>query len=84
MMAYAFIIAWLLPLAGFVLLVFRGRRIGEPRSGYLAAGLMIAAAAISLACAIRWVIGHPDSLDVSVPGFASARRPSASACTSTA
>lgn len=67
MMAYAFIIAWLLPLAGFVLLLARGRRLGEPRSGHLAVGLMIAAAAISLTCAIRWVIGHPDSLSVSVP-----------------
>jgi NADH-quinone oxidoreductase subunit L len=67
MMAYAFIIAWLLPLAGFVLLLARGRRLGEPRSGHVAAGLMIAAALISLTCAIRWVIGHPDSLGVSVP-----------------
>jgi NADH-quinone oxidoreductase subunit L len=67
MMPYAFIIAWLLPLAGFVVLVFRGRRIGEPRSGYLAAGLMLTAAAISLVCAIRWVIGHPASMDVSAP-----------------
>ena len=67
MMPYAFIVAWLLPLAGFVLLVFRGRRIGEPRSGHIAAGLMITAAAISSACAIRWVIGHPAGLDVSVP-----------------
>jgi NADH-quinone oxidoreductase subunit L len=67
MMPYAFIVAWLLPLAGFVLLVFRGRRIGEPRSGHIAAGLMITAAAISLACAARWVIGHPDSLNVSAP-----------------
>jgi NADH-quinone oxidoreductase subunit L len=67
MMPYAFIVAWLLPLAGFVLLVFRGRRIGEPRSGHIAAGLMITAAAISLVCAIRWVIGHPDSLGVSIP-----------------
>ena len=65
MMPYAFIIAWLLPLAGFVTLVFRGRRIGEPRSGYLAAGLMVTAAAISMVCAIRWVVGHPDSLNVS-------------------
>jgi NADH-quinone oxidoreductase subunit L len=67
MMPYAFIIAWLLPLVGFVVLVFRGRRIGEPRSGYLAAGLMLTAAAISLVCATLWVIGHPDSLNVSVP-----------------
>ncbi len=67
MMPYAFIIAWLLPLAGFVVLVFRGRRIGEPRSGYLAAGLMVTATAISLVCAIRWIVGHPDSLDVSAP-----------------
>jgi NADH-quinone oxidoreductase subunit L len=66
-MPYAFIIAWLLPLAGFVTLVFRGRRIGEPRSGYLAAGLMVTAAVISLVCAIRWVVGHPDSLNVSAP-----------------
>jgi len=66
-MQYAFIIAWLLPLAGFVTLVFRGRRIGEPRSGYLAAGLMLTAAAISLVCSIRWVVEHPDSLNVSVP-----------------
>ena len=66
-MPYAFIIAWLLPLAGFVVLVFRGRRIGEPRSGYVAAGLMLTAAAISLVCAIRWVVGHPDSLNVSAP-----------------
>jgi NADH-quinone oxidoreductase subunit L len=67
MMPYAFIVAWLLPLAGFVALVFRGRRIGEPRSGYLAAGLMLTAAAISLVCATRWVIGHPASMDVSTP-----------------
>jgi len=67
MMPYAFIIAWLLPLVGFVVLVFRGRRIGEPRSGYLAAGLMLTAAAISLVCAIRWVIGHPASMSVSIP-----------------
>ena len=66
-MPYAFVIAWLLPLAGFVVLVFRGRRIGEPRSGYLAAGLMVTAAAISLVCAIRWVVGHPDSMGVSAP-----------------
>ncbi len=65
-MQYAFIIAWLLPLAGFVTLVFRGRRIGEPRSGYLAAGLMLTAAAISLVCSIRWIVGHPDSLNASV------------------
>ncbi|MCL5278731.1 MAG: NADH-quinone oxidoreductase subunit L [Planctomycetes bacterium] len=67
MMPYAFIIAWLLPLVGFVVLVFRGRRIGEPRSGYLAAGLMLTAAAISLVGATRWVIGHPASLNVSTP-----------------
>jgi NADH-quinone oxidoreductase subunit L len=67
MMPYAFIIAWLLPLVGFVVLVFRGRRIGEPRSGYLASGLMVTAAAISLVCAVRWVAGHPDSLNVSAP-----------------
>ncbi len=67
MLPYAFIVAWLLPLAGFVLLVFRGRRIGEPRSGHIAAGLMITAAAISLVCAIRWVIGHPASVGVSIP-----------------
>jgi NADH-quinone oxidoreductase subunit L len=67
MMPYAFIIAWLLPLVGFVVLVFRGRRIGEPRSGYLAAGLMLTAAAISLVCATRWVIGHPASMSVSIP-----------------
>jgi NADH-quinone oxidoreductase subunit L len=66
-MPYAFIIAWLLPLAGFVMLVFRGRRIGEPRSGYLAAGLMLTAAAISLGCAIRWVMDGPESLNVSAP-----------------
>ncbi|MCU0917057.1 MAG: NADH-quinone oxidoreductase subunit L [Planctomycetes bacterium] len=66
MMPYAFITAWLLPLAGFVLLVFRGRKIGEPRSGYLAAGLMITAAAISLVGATRWVFfGHPASVEVS-------------------
>ncbi len=67
MMPYAFIIAWLLPLVGFVVLVFRGRRIGEPRSGYLAAGLMLTAAAIAVVCATRWVIGHPDSMGVSIP-----------------
>jgi NADH-quinone oxidoreductase subunit L len=67
MMPYAFIVAWLLPLVGFVVLVFRGRRIGEPRSGYLAAGLMLTAAAISLVCAVRWVIGHPVSMGVSTP-----------------
>jgi NADH-quinone oxidoreductase subunit L len=67
MLPYAFIIAWLLPLAGFVLLVFQGRRIGEPRSGYLAAGLMIAAAVISVVCAGRWVLGHPASVGVSAP-----------------
>jgi NADH-quinone oxidoreductase subunit L len=67
MIPYAFIIAWLLPLVGFVVLVFRGRRIGEPRSGYFAAGLMLTAAAISLVCATRWVIGHPAGMDVSAP-----------------
>ncbi len=67
MLPYAFIIAWLLPLVGFVVLVFRGRRIGEPRSGYFAAGLMLTAAAIALVCATRWVIGHPDSMNVSTP-----------------
>jgi NADH-quinone oxidoreductase subunit L len=67
MIPYALIVAWLLPLAGFVLLVFRGRRIGEPRSGHIAAGLMLTAAAISLVCAVRWVIGHPTSVGVSVP-----------------
>ncbi len=67
MLPYAFIIAWLLPLVGFAVLVFRGRRIGEPRSGYLAAGLMLTAATISLVCAIRWVSGHPDSMNVSTP-----------------
>ena len=67
MMPYAFIVAWLLPLAGFVLLVFRGRRLGEPRSGYVAAGLMITSASISLVCAARWVMGHPGSLNVSAP-----------------
>jgi NADH-quinone oxidoreductase subunit L len=67
-MPYAFIIAWLLPLVGFVVLVFRGRRIGEPRSGYLAAGLMLTAAAISLVCSIRWLMGHPEEgLGASVP-----------------
>jgi NADH-quinone oxidoreductase subunit L len=67
MLPYSFIIAWLLPLAGFVLLVFRGRRIGAPRSGYVAAGLMLTSAAISLVCATRWVMGHPASLNVSAP-----------------
>jgi NADH-quinone oxidoreductase subunit L len=67
MLPYAFIVAWLLPLAGFVLLVFWGRRIGEPRSGHIAAGLMITAAAISLVCAIGWVMGHPASVGVSTP-----------------
>jgi NADH-quinone oxidoreductase subunit L len=65
-MPYAFIIAWLLPLAGFVTLVFRGRQIGEPRSGYLASGLMLTAAAISLVCSVRWITGHPDSVNASV------------------
>jgi len=67
MMPYAFLIAWLLPLAGFIVLVFRGRKIGEPYSGYLAAALMLASAALSLVCSIVWVLGHPESLDVSVP-----------------
>lgn len=67
MMPYAFIVAWLLPLVGFVMLLARGRRLGEPRSGHVAAGLMMSAAAISLVCATRWVIGHPESLHVSAP-----------------
>jgi NADH-quinone oxidoreductase subunit L len=68
MIPYALIIAWLLPLVGFVVLVFRGRRLGEPRSGYLAAGLMLAAAAISLVCSARWIMGHPEEgLGVSWP-----------------
>src|SRR3990172_2790796 len=67
MFPYAFIVAWLLPLLGFVVLVFWGRRIGEPRSGYLAAGLMTAAAAIALVCATNWVIDRPSNLDVSTP-----------------
>ncbi len=66
-MPYAFLIAWLLPLAGFVVLVFRGRRIGGPCSGYLAAGLMLTSAAISLVCSALWVQGHPESMGLSVP-----------------
>jgi NADH-quinone oxidoreductase subunit L len=65
MMIYAFILAWLLPLLGFTVLVFFGRRIGEPRSGYLAAGLMITAAVIALGCATVWVTSPHTSLDAS-------------------
>jgi NADH-quinone oxidoreductase subunit L len=67
MIPYAFIVAWLLPLVGFVVLVFRGRRIGEPRSGYLAAGLMLTSAAIALVCAVLWVTGHRESPNLSAP-----------------
>jgi NADH-quinone oxidoreductase subunit L len=67
MMIYAFILAWLLPLVGFTVLVFWGRRIGEPRSGYLAAGLMLTAAVIALVCATVWVTNPLSSLDASSP-----------------
>jgi NADH-quinone oxidoreductase subunit L len=67
MMIYAFILAWLLPLLGFTVLVFFGRRIGEPRSGYLAAGLMIASAVIALGCAIVWVANSLTTLDAAAP-----------------
>ncbi|MCJ7830741.1 MAG: NADH-quinone oxidoreductase subunit L [Desulfobacterales bacterium] len=70
MIAYALIVAWLLPLLGFGVLVFFGRRIGEPRAGMLSAGLMIASAGIACASAVGWLAGMangPVSISLSVP-----------------
>jgi NADH-quinone oxidoreductase subunit L len=63
----ALLIAFLLPLAGFVTLVFFGRRIGEPKAGYLAAGLMIASAVIAICSASHWIAqgGHAQALTLS-------------------
>jgi len=48
-------IAWLLPLLGFVVLVFIGSRMGEPLAGRLASALMVAAALIAVGVAVGWV-----------------------------
>ncbi len=53
--AYLLTIGFLLPLAGFLTLVFFGRKIGAPKAGYLAAGLMIASAVIASYSAYNWV-----------------------------
>ena len=70
MIPYALAIAWLLPLGGFAVLVFFGRRIGEPKAGILASGLMIAAAAIVVACGIDWLrlyAGASAALSLRIP-----------------
>ncbi|MFA5865941.1 MAG: NADH-quinone oxidoreductase subunit L [Phycisphaerae bacterium] len=65
--AYALIIAFLLPLLGFGILVFFGRRIGEPRAGYLAAGLIIASAIIASGSAVSWISrGQENRIPVSI------------------
>ncbi|MEW6670970.1 MAG: NADH-quinone oxidoreductase subunit L [Thermodesulfobacteriota bacterium] len=70
MIPYALIIAWLLPLGGFAVLVFFGRRIGEPGAGILAAGLMIASAAIALVSGFNWLglnTGGATTLSLKIP-----------------
>ena len=54
-------LVWLvpaLPLAGFVILLLAGRRLGDPRSGYLATAMVVAAFAVSLAIYID-LLGRP-------------------------
>lgn len=55
----ALTIAFLLPLASFAILVFFGRRIGEPKAAYVAVGCMILSAAIAVAAAVQWIGASP-------------------------
>lgn len=52
-------IASLLPLFGFVVLVFFGSRLGEPWAGRFASMLMVTAAIIAVCVAIGWVGADP-------------------------
>ncbi len=66
--AYALTIGFLLPLLGFVILLFFGKRIGEPKAGYLAAGLMILAAVIASVSAVNWLsLDHTDRNPLTIP-----------------
>lgn len=70
MIPYALTIGFLLPLVGFAVLVFFGRRIGEPKAGILASGLMIAAAAIAVFSGINWLLlnsGGSTRLSLRIP-----------------
>ncbi len=62
--SYLLTIGLFLPLMGFIVLVFFGRRIGEPRAGMLASALMIATAAIAVWTAVHWVAGEPAARQV--------------------
>src|SRR5215831_6749843 len=54
-------LAWLLPLASFVLIVFFGKRMGRHGigAGYLASGAIISACALSLIALVIWMWNYP-------------------------
>jgi len=67
---YALLVGLLLPLAGFAVLVFFGRRIGEPKAGILAAALMLASATAALVSASAWLLtsgSRPAALSLRIP-----------------
>ena len=68
MILYALIIGWLLPFLGFWVLVFFGRRIGEPKAGIFSSGLMITSALIALVSAVQWIaMDHAGAAGLFVP-----------------
>jgi len=69
MAATGLTIGALLPLVGFVVLVFFGRRLGEPRAGILASGLMVLAAVISIAVTVHWLGLEPGERGVEELSF---------------
>ena len=54
-------LAWLLPLASFVLIVFWGPRMGKGGhcAGYLATGAILGSFLLSLAALVSWLVVHP-------------------------
>ncbi len=52
---YILSLAFFLPLLSFVVLIFFGRRMGEPKAGILGAGFMIASAVMAVASFVIWV-----------------------------
>jgi NADH-quinone oxidoreductase subunit L len=60
--ALLLIVATLLPLASFVLLVFIGRRLGNPLAGWVATVAIAGSFGCSLAALISWVGGSPEGV----------------------
>jgi len=62
-MIEALLIALALPLISFVVLVFFGSKLGEPKAGMLATAAIIGAAIIAMVVAVQWVT-LPEALQV--------------------